>query len=384
MSEPLPGAGRNGGRARVAHLATVHPPFDMRVYEKHCRSLAAAGYDVTFITAHDGDATREGVTIKGVPKPSRRMERLTRVLPAVLRSALREDADVYHFHDVELILAGFVLKLRGKKVIYDVHENYPEDVFREKPYLPVWVRHALAWSVAGAERLADRWFDAIVTATGVIGARFDAGKTTVVRNYARVEELQQGVTLVPYAERRPVALFTGGLTPIRCGAELCVMSDRLRDIPGYETVVLGRPDTPAYPAQLAARPGWDRVRYEGIVPMARVREQLGAARVGLLLNQPREDYVDLATNKLFEYMAVGLPVVSTGIPFWQKIVTETGCGIVVEGADAGQLADAVRWLLEHPAEAQAMGERGRQAALERYNWASEERALLAVYDRVLA
>ena len=161
------------------------------------------------------------------------------------------------------------------------------------------------------------------------------------------------------------------------------MSDLLRDVPGYETVVLGRPDSPAYPEQLAGRPGWDLVRYEGIVPMTRVREQLGAARVGLLLNKPREDFVDLATNKLFEYMAVGLPVVSTEIPFWKRIVEETGCGLVVEGSDPAQLAAAVRWMLEHPAEAQAMGERGRQAAEERYNWRSEERALLAVYDRVL-
>ena len=125
------------------------------------------------------------------------------------------------------------------------------------------------------------------------------------------------------------------------------------------------------------------MRYEGIVPMSRVRERLGEARVGLLLNQPREDFVDLATNKLFEYMAVGLPVVSTEIPFWKRIVEDTGCGLVVDGADPAQLARAVRWLLDNPREAQAMGERGRLAAEERYDWGSEERALLAVYDRVL-
>jgi glycosyltransferase involved in cell wall biosynthesis len=217
----------------------------------------------------------------------------------------------------------------------------------------------------------------------VIGARFPADRAVVVRNYARVAELQRGVTPRAYSERAPIALFTGGLTPIRCAEEICILADRLRDVPDFAVAVVGRPNTPDYPAELATRPGWDRVRYEGVVPMARVRELLGEARVALCLNRPREDYVDLATNKLFEYMAVGLPVVSTDIPFWRKLIEETGCGIVVEGADAEQMAAAVRHLIGHPREAEAMGRRGREAAEQRYNWVSEERVLLDLYRRVV-
>jgi glycosyltransferase involved in cell wall biosynthesis len=378
MTEPAPPP-----RARVVQLATVHPPFDVRVFDKHCRALADAGYEVTYITAHDRSERRDGVTVKGVPKAGRRLDRLRRVLPAVIRAAWREDADVYHIHDVELLLAGFLLKLRGKKVIYDVHENYPADVFREKPYLPVWIRHGLAGSVAAAEWVAGRLFDAVVTATGLIGARFPASRTRVVRNFPRIAEMQDGVTALPYAERPPLAVFTGGITPIRCAEEICAIGERLRDLAGFRIAVVGRPDTPEYPTELARREGWDRVQYEGIVPMTRVRELLGSARVALCLNRPREDFLDLATNKLFEYMAVGLPIVATDIPYWRKVIEESGCGIVVQGADAEQLADAVRWLLEHPAEAEAMGARGREAALSRYNWSSEERVLLGVYERVL-
>lgn len=383
MTEPVPAAPRPARRAKVVQMATVHPPFDVRVFDKHCRTLKRAGYEVVYITAHDRTEVRDGVTVKGVAKARHRRDRLTRVLPGVIRAAFREDADVYHFHDVELILAGYLLKLRGKKVIYDVHENYPADVFREKPYLPRWVRHVLAGTVAGAEWLAGRWFDGTVTVTSVIAARFPEARTVVVRNYARVEELQAGVTGPPYREREPIALFTGGLTPIRCAAEMLAISDRLRDIPGYATVVVGRPESQAYVDQLAVRPGWDCVRYGGIVPAARVRQLLGEARIGLLLNLPRDDFLELATNKLFEYMAAGLPVVSTDIPFWRAIVEETQCGIVVDGADAVQLADAVRWLLEHPAEAEAMGERAKRAAEERYDWKSEGRTLLRLYERVL-
>ena len=175
-------------RVKVVQLATVHPPFDVRVFDKHCRTLADAGYDVTYITSHGQTEQRDGVTIRGVPAAQTRVQRLTKVLPAVVRAAFAERGDVYHFHDVELILAGYLLKIAGKKVIYDVHENYPADVFREKPYLPVWIRHALSASVAASEWVAGRWFDAVVAETGGIGARFPKGKTTVVSNNTRVND----------------------------------------------------------------------------------------------------------------------------------------------------------------------------------------------------
>ena len=371
-------------RPKVVHMATVHPPFDVRVFDKHARTLADAGYEVVYITAHDRTESRQGVTVKGVPKAQRRRDRLTRVLPAVIRAAFREDADLYHFHDVELILAGYLLKLRGKRVIYDVHENYPADIFREKPYLPKWIRHALAASVAGAEWLAGHWFDGTAAATATIGARFPKRSTIVVRNYPRIKELQEGLDGPAYADRSPLALFTGGLTPIRCAEEMREMSLALSDIPGYATVVAGRAESAAYVEALSKKPGWDRVRYEGIVPMGRVRQLLGQARIGLVLNHPRSDFLDLATNKLYEYMAAGLPVVSTDIPFWRSVVEETGCGIVIDGAGAVELGKAVRWLLEHPAEAEAMGQRGRRAVEERYDWQSEASALLGLYERLLA
>ncbi len=369
---------------KVVQMATVHPAWDVRIFDKHCRTLASAGYEVVYITAHEGTESRYGVTVKGMRPPRRRRDRLTRVLPTAVWSAIREGGDVYHIHDVELILAGFLLKLLGKTVIYDVHENYPADIFREKPYLPMWTRHALAASVAGAEWLAGRWFDGVVVVTAVIGARFPKSKTVAVRNYPRVEELQADVAGPPYCERAPIALFTGGLTSIRCAREMCAFSDALRDIPGYSTVVAGRPESTRYIEDLSTHTGWDRVRYEGIVPMPRVRQLLGEARVGLVLNQPRADFLDLATNKLFEYMAAGLPIVATDIPFWRTVVEDTQCGIVVNGADPAELAHAVRWLLEHPREAEAMGARGRRASEEHYDWTSEGRTLLALYDRVLS
>jgi len=106
-------------------LTTVHVPFDGRIFHKEAKSLARAGYDVVLIARHTKAETIDGVRIVPVPEPRSRFRRMTSVTWKLYRQAVREDADVYHFHDPELMIVGLLLKVRGKKVVWDVHEHYP-------------------------------------------------------------------------------------------------------------------------------------------------------------------------------------------------------------------------------------------------------------------
>ncbi|NLH40999.1 MAG: glycosyltransferase, partial [Planctomycetes bacterium] len=97
-------------RARVCILTSVHIPFDGRVFHREACSLAKAGYDVTLIAKHDKEETVSGVRVVPLPKPRSRLHRMTAVLWRLYRLAVREDADVYHFHDPELMIVGLLLK----------------------------------------------------------------------------------------------------------------------------------------------------------------------------------------------------------------------------------------------------------------------------------
>jgi hypothetical protein len=88
-------------------------------------------------------------------------------------------------------------------------------------------------------------------------------------------------------------------------------------------------------------------------------------------------------TKLFEYMAARVPVVASDFPLYRAIVEGAGCGIVVDPTSPHAIAEAVRYLLDHPEDAQAMADRGRAAMLERYNWHASKEALLELYARVL-
>ena len=87
---------------------------------------------------------------------------------------------------------------------------------------------------------------------------------------------------------------------------------------------------------------------------------------------------------MFEYMSVGLPVIVSDFPLWRGIVENAGCGLLLDPLDPQATADAMQWILDHPAEAEAMGHRGREAVEKHYNWETEAEKLVALYKKLLS
>src|SRR5579862_6548761 len=204
---------------RVAHLTSVHPPFDVRIFHKECKSIARAGYHVTLIAGHDRDETVDGVHLKAVPRRRGRLSRMVRTTTAILRQALREDADLYHFHDPELIPVGLLLRLKGKIVVYDAHEDVAFDVAL-KHYIPRLLRRPVAWVIDRIESSSSAHFSACVAATKPIGRRFASrtSRTTVISNYPVNDE--RPAFHKPWRERSASVAYVGMLSGDRCIAEI--------------------------------------------------------------------------------------------------------------------------------------------------------------------
>ena len=137
-------------RRRVVHLTSVHPALDVRIFHRECKSLARAGFEVTIIGPYSQDSVADHVRIKAVPAEKGRIARSTRAVWRIYREAVRINADLYHFHDPELIPVGLLLRARGKMVIYDIHEDLPSDII-SKHYLPTWSRSLISWMAGGFE-----------------------------------------------------------------------------------------------------------------------------------------------------------------------------------------------------------------------------------------
>ena len=368
---------------KVCVLTTAHPTFDVRIFHKECKSLARAGYEVILLAPSNQDGTYDGVTLKGLPVWKSRLDRFARGSLTVYKKALEADADIYHFHDPELIPAALLLRLHGKKVIYDIHEDLPRTI-SYKPYIPRPLCGFVSRTVEFVEEWASSRFSALVTATPGIGERFRRVNTNlaVLNNYPKIEEIE-ACSGVSNGNREASFLYVGMRITRARGAEEMVRSVGLLpdDLPARLKLVGGW-DSSELPAALSTIPGWNRVDYVGAVGRAEVANQLQSAYAGLVILHPEPNYVNSQPVKLFEYMCAGIPVIASDFPICREIVARARCGILVNPLDPREIASAMEFLLTHPEEAKEMGRRGYQAVLERYNWANEEKILLQFYSEL--
>ena len=369
----------NDASKKVCMLSSLRSPTEHRILAKQGVSLARAGYRVSIVAPHPHDEVISGITIKALPKFNSRFSRIGRTTWRVYREALRQRADVYHFHNTGLILTGWLLKLHGKRVLYDVREDTPADV-RDKFWIPRLVRPGVAWAVDIAEKLSGRIFDGIVAATPHIGQRFPRSKTAVVQNFPLLDEAFPEPD--PYCERSPLVLFIGTIMPSRGVLELIDAMGLLPETLHARLAIAGEFEPAALEQEARRKLGWTRTDFAGWLNRRGLLDLLARARVGAVPLLPSPNNIDSQSIKLFDYMNAGLPVVASNLPRQSEIVKEAQCGILVEPGQPKAIAEAIQWLLEHPAEAEAMGNRGRQAILQTYNWSSEARLLLHLYRKV--
>lgn len=366
---------------RVCHLTSVHSHTDIRIFIKECRTLAAAGFETHLVAPGAPEGVYQGVVLHGIPNSTgRRLVRLTHSIQAVYRQALAIDAAVYHFHDPELIPVGLLLKRRGKRVIYDIHEDLPRQIL-QKSYLPQRSRRLIGCVVEQLENRAAQYFSALITATPTIGARFAPinPRTVVLNNYPLRSELLLAEP-VSWAERAMSVAYVGGMTAERGMFEM------------VEAMTLVSPKLEAklelageiWPAQqrkkLMQGPGWSRVRELGVVGRAEVARLLGRVRAGLVLLHPYPNIMHSQPIKLFEYMSAGIPVIGSDFPLWRGFLEPTGCGLLVNPLDTHAIARAIELMLTQPEAAAEMGRRGRVAVEQQYNWENETHKLLGLYS----
>lgn len=379
---------------KVCILTTVHPPFDTRIFHKQAKTLARAGYEVILIAQHEGDKVVEGIRVIGLARPRNRFVRIFGLTWQAFFAALRQRADVYHLHDPELLPIGVLLKLfTGARVIYDVHENVPKQIL-SKEWLPKPMRKLVALVYKFVERVCLSFIDTIVIAEDSYIENYPGRRNVVaVRNYPIISRIAYGRQGSRWdrAEGGSFRLvYVGGVTKLRGAVELIEAMKILLE-KGYRDIALFLigPVTPLKLkdelAHLISQYGLERsVNIPGPVPYETVFDILARANVGMAILHPDPNYVDSLPTKLFEYMAAGLPVIASNFPLWREIVEGNNCGVCVDPLNPKAIADAIEYLITHPEEARKMGENGRRAVEEKYNWETESQKLLRLYEELLS
>ncbi len=363
----------------IMHLTVVHKAFDNRIFHKECQSLHNHGYRVMLVAPHGQSETVQGVEVIALPTVSHRLLRFFKGSAQILQTALAQKADLYHLHDPELIPVALILRMMGKRVVYDLHEDLPRQVMH-KEWIPDPLKKPVSGIVEWIENVAYKFMSGIVAAEPVIMKRFTNHKRiALVQNFPKLEEASLTQGAPKYKQREPNVVYIGGISKARGAFE---MIDAIQKLSGGR-LVLGGSASEKLLEEMRQKAGWAKTTYLGWLSREQVASTLAAARVGLVVLNPTPKYIDAWPTKLFEYMMFEVPVVSSDFPLWRSIVEDAQCGILVDPTDTDAIAAATQSLLDNPEKAEQLGKNGRKAILEKYNWGKEEQKLIAFYQDLL-
>ena len=361
---------------KVCHITSAHNRYDVRIFMKQCKSLVKHGYDVTLIVNDDkDDEVLDGVKIISTKyKPKNRMDRFINSKKRLLNKAIEVDADIYQLHDPDLLPIGNKLKKLGKKVIFDFHEDVPQQI-RDKTWIPKIIRNITSKVYEVYERKSIVKYDGIISVTPHIVERLKKinSNTIMITNYPIINKDEE---IIRNPEK--AICFAGGIGGQYHHHNIL---RSIEHISGIKYILAGS-GTESYFEKLKSLPAWPKVDYIGKIPPWEVKNIYSRSLAGLAIHQSTQlgKRGSLGVIKLFEFMEAKLPVICTNYRLWKEVVEGNNCGICVDPKNIKEIENAIRYIIDNPEEAEIMGENGREAVLEKYNWGTQEKVLLKLYQ----
>ena len=395
----------------IGKLWDFEYPWDVRV-EKVTDALVAAGHEVhLFCRNRKGQPLRErlgALEVHRMPNWPRAGSWLDDVssFPAfvnprwarhVLRSARAARVELLLCRDLPLApLAIWAGRRLGVPVVVDIAENYPAMLrhrFHWREFRPhnLLVRNPVL--ATAVERWVMRRADGVLAVVEesrdrLIEVGAPADRVEVVCNTPTAERIDAMTAIADArgAADGPLRLVYLGLLGISRGIDVTLRALQALDARGADVHLdvigtVGRGlDYRAVAQELGVA---RRVTFHGHVPYDDALAIVARADVGLVPHHATEHWRTTIPNKLFDYMAAGLPVLVSDAPPTRRIVEESACGLVFRDRDERDFADRVVQLLDAGVR-RRMGEAGRRAVRDRYNWDLDGARLVARLERVRA
>ncbi len=302
-----------------------------------------------------------------------------------LRAALNDKADIFHFHDPELIGLGFLLKLLRPTaaVVYDVHEDYPA-MMLVKYWIPKPLRPLVSWAMGCVDAAAGRYLDGIVTADPGVLEDFQrvADKKSIVYYNYPIPSLFASSNAA-----KADLVYIGGMsdragTFVLLDALTILAQHGLRPtvrLAGYTDGDQGRA---AIRDRIQVLGLSDQVELGGRMPYSQVPAWIQSGRIGLVTLQPIAKFLKNIPTKMFEYWACGRPVIASDLAPIRQFLEDGQNGLFFNPLSAVDLARAIRHLVESPSLCDVMGKNGQKQVYDEWNNDRQIAGLVSLYERI--
>lgn len=361
----------------IVHITSVHNWDDLRIFQKMARSLAQAGLSVGLVGVSIEITEPEirivdGVTVHLVPRPLEmgRAYRSTVLAWKVIRCALGLNAKIYQAHDPELIPLLLAARLKGRKVIFDAHEDFVGQL-EGKPWANgLGVKGRAIDAYARLLRFViNKSYSKIVTATQSIASYHPGHKTQVINNYPVISEFKAPTGGKPLSKRPARGVFIGNLSEIRGIREIVEALEHTQHVEGID--LAGWFPDAVFKKSLEKLPGWSKVTYHGLLPRSEVSDLLAQAKFGIVTYYPLKNHVTAQPTKLFEYFSAGLPALYSNFPAWAAVVEPHDLGVSADPKDPISLARGMDELCATSVD-DNRSERAQDLVETFYSWESEK------------
>ncbi|WP_371372112.1 glycosyltransferase [Sporomusa aerivorans] len=367
-------------------VTSIHPDFDARIV-KMAETMVRKGYQLDLICPWSvNEKERNQVQYKTFTRTKGRLERYKNYYQ-IWKLLNNADYDLYHFHDLDLLPFFALLKLvKRKPVIFDMHENYVQEML-QKAYLPTGIRPIAALAIYLILKICLGIIKNLIVVENGQEKAYNRYNPVQIRNYATIELTHQMMN--NYQFREPSVIFTGSQYESN-GTLLFLEIARLVHEKNKE-VIFKSIDRFGGNDELRKKVKRRILEYnlqENVILLPNIMPQqimqyLNESTVGLSPNLDTPKQRSAIPTKLFEYMAAGIPIVASDLPYNRHFVTETGCGFVAEPSIPLQYAERILWLCENQQLAENIGLKGLNAFREHYNWETESDKLVAFYQQLI-
>lgn len=370
-------------KKRICLISTAQPVNDVRLFYREALTLFKNGYEVHIIIPNPTSEVISGIHIHSIMLTRFRLIRFFLLPYIALIRALNIQYDVYHLHDPELLVAGWLLKWVFKKnVILDIRESTYRQILT-KPYIPKWARLVISKVYYFSERQLAKGIEIIVANDR---SKEDFPQSYLVRNFPELDySFIRSSPNIRERLKEPSLIYVGSISKSRGAITYVNLHKRLlMNGHNVRTFMIGQVSKDIEKTlkdKIMEANCQSSFFVLGRLEYTATLNYVSRAVIGLAILDPIPNYLFCLSGKIIEYMMCGTPVLCSKFSHWRKYVEKEGTGYMIDPQNIDEITNVCLKMLDDKEGLKKMSQKCKRVVQRKYNWGNELKELLRCYNK---